>query len=164
MADKLYLDSFRECRPSSEPLATLLLAHGAGAGMDSPFLQQLAEELARRGAGLLIDTLRDLKNHRHVPQAERDVAQHGLGAGAEQHVHLPSAERGEAGRGRQRGEAHLAGIVEDGDGQSAAEVHVHALPDAAAVRQAEAGDAGADAADQLAARLDRLQRLLALGR
>ncbi|KTS95480.1 alpha/beta hydrolase [Pseudomonas oryzihabitans] len=48
MADELYLGTFRECRPASEPLATLLLAHGAGAGMDSPFLQQLAEELARR--------------------------------------------------------------------------------------------------------------------
>ena len=42
MADELYLGSFRECRPDGTPLATLLLAHGAGAGMDSPFLQQLA--------------------------------------------------------------------------------------------------------------------------
>ncbi|KTS71323.1 alpha/beta hydrolase [Pseudomonas oryzihabitans] len=48
MADELYLGSFRECRPDGRPLATLLLAHGAGAGMDSPFLQQLAEQLARR--------------------------------------------------------------------------------------------------------------------
>lgn len=48
MADELYLGGFRECRPAGSPLATLLLAHGAGAGMDSPFLQQLAEELARR--------------------------------------------------------------------------------------------------------------------
>jgi len=48
MADELYLDSFRECRSAGTPLATLLLAHGAGAGMDSAFMQQLAEELARR--------------------------------------------------------------------------------------------------------------------
>lgn len=48
MADELYLDSFRECRPAGPPLATLLLAHGAGAGMDSPFMEQLAEALARR--------------------------------------------------------------------------------------------------------------------
>lgn len=48
MADELYLDSFREVRPMGTPLATLLLAHGAGAGMDSPFMQLLAEELARR--------------------------------------------------------------------------------------------------------------------
>lgn len=48
MADELYLDSFRECRPAGPPLAILLLAHGAGAGMDSPFMEQLAEALARR--------------------------------------------------------------------------------------------------------------------
>lgn len=48
MADELYLGGFRECRPAGSTLATLLLAHGAGAGMDSSFLQQLAEELARR--------------------------------------------------------------------------------------------------------------------
>ncbi|NMZ47143.1 alpha/beta fold hydrolase [Pseudomonas oryzihabitans] len=48
MADELYLDSFRECRPAGPPLATLLLAHGAGAGMDSSFMEQLAEALARR--------------------------------------------------------------------------------------------------------------------
>lgn len=48
MADELYLGSFRECRPAGPPLATLLLAHGAGAGMDSPFMEQLAEALARR--------------------------------------------------------------------------------------------------------------------
>lgn len=48
MADELYLGTFRECRPAGTPLATLLLAHGAGAGMDSPFLEQLAAELARR--------------------------------------------------------------------------------------------------------------------
>ncbi|WP_278388567.1 alpha/beta family hydrolase [Pseudomonas oryzihabitans] len=48
MPDELYLDSFRECRPAGPPLATLLLAHGAGAGMDSPFMEQLAEALARR--------------------------------------------------------------------------------------------------------------------
>jgi len=34
--------------PSAAP-ATLLLAHGAGAPMDSPFLQVIAEELAQRG-------------------------------------------------------------------------------------------------------------------
>lgn len=48
MADELYLGTFRDCRPTGVPLATLLLAHGAGAGMDSPFLQRLAEELALR--------------------------------------------------------------------------------------------------------------------
>ena len=48
MLFRSYLDSFRECRPAGPPLATLLLAHGAGAGMDSPFMEQLAEALARR--------------------------------------------------------------------------------------------------------------------
>ena len=48
MADELYLDTFREVRPAGSPLATLLLAHGSGAGMDSPFLEHLAVELARR--------------------------------------------------------------------------------------------------------------------
>lgn len=36
-------------RPDRSPLATLLLAHGAGAPMDSEFMQAMAERLAARG-------------------------------------------------------------------------------------------------------------------
>lgn len=39
--------------PEGAPLATLLLAHGAGAPMDSPFMQQLAAQLAVRGVRVL---------------------------------------------------------------------------------------------------------------
>lgn len=36
-------------QPAGEPRATLLLAHGAGAPMDSPFMTQLAAALSTRG-------------------------------------------------------------------------------------------------------------------
>lgn len=36
-------------RPACAPRATLVLAHGAGAGMDSPFMLAIAEGLARHG-------------------------------------------------------------------------------------------------------------------
>lgn len=40
-------------RPSAAPRAAVLLAHGAGAGPDSPFLSTFASELARRGCAVL---------------------------------------------------------------------------------------------------------------
>lgn len=39
----------RWTRPAGDAWATLILAHGAGAPMDSPFMQQMAELLAARG-------------------------------------------------------------------------------------------------------------------
>src|SRR5690606_18355964 len=36
-------------RPRGAAFATLILAHGAGAPMDSPFMQSMAERLAARG-------------------------------------------------------------------------------------------------------------------
>lgn len=36
-------------RPDGEPQATLILAHGAGAPMDSPFMETIAQRLAARG-------------------------------------------------------------------------------------------------------------------
>lgn len=39
-------------RPDTEPLATVLLAHGAGAAMDSAFMNKMADALA--GAGLAV--------------------------------------------------------------------------------------------------------------
>ncbi|RDV27568.1 alpha/beta fold hydrolase [Alteromonas aestuariivivens] len=35
--------------PAQNPLARLIFAHGAGAGMDSPFMQQMADLLGERG-------------------------------------------------------------------------------------------------------------------
>lgn len=40
-------------RPSGEARATLILAHGAGAPMDSDFMQQMAQHLAARGIAVL---------------------------------------------------------------------------------------------------------------
>lgn len=40
-------------RPVGECRATLILAHGAGAPMDSEFMQQMAERLAARGVAVL---------------------------------------------------------------------------------------------------------------
>ena len=47
------LSSFLETRPSAQAQATLLLAHGAGAPMDSDYMNQLAEALAARGICVL---------------------------------------------------------------------------------------------------------------
>ncbi len=44
MTDNLLL-----AEPGNPPLATLLLAHGAGAPMDSPFMEQLSAALCERG-------------------------------------------------------------------------------------------------------------------
>ncbi|HEX2222844.1 MAG TPA: alpha/beta family hydrolase, partial [Thermoanaerobaculia bacterium] len=35
--------------PDKDPRATLVLAHGAGAPMDSPFMEKIARELGGRG-------------------------------------------------------------------------------------------------------------------
>lgn len=40
-------------RPAGEPLATLILAHGAGAPMDSEFMEAMASLLAARGVAVL---------------------------------------------------------------------------------------------------------------
>ena len=40
-------------RPVGEPRATLILAHGAGAPMDSAFMQEMAQLLAARGIAVL---------------------------------------------------------------------------------------------------------------
>ena len=45
-------DSFL-CDGLADASVTFLLAHGAGAPMDSPFLQVVAEELARRHWGVV---------------------------------------------------------------------------------------------------------------
>ncbi len=41
--------TFLDNRPSSPPTVTLILAHGAGAPMDSPFMDRLADLLCGRG-------------------------------------------------------------------------------------------------------------------
>jgi predicted alpha/beta-hydrolase family hydrolase len=45
--------TFLESKPEGAPMARLLLAHGAGAAMDSPFLNQMAVLLAARGVSVL---------------------------------------------------------------------------------------------------------------
>ena len=43
----------RADRPQGETFASLILAHGAGAPMDSPFMQQMTERLVARGVAVL---------------------------------------------------------------------------------------------------------------
>ena len=45
----MFLENF----PKNQPVATLILAHGAGAAMDSPFMQAMAERLRQRDIGVL---------------------------------------------------------------------------------------------------------------
>ncbi|MBO0345452.1 alpha/beta hydrolase [Roseibium sp. CAU 1637] len=40
-------------KPDSKPTATLLLAHGAGAAMDSPFMNKIADKLAAEGIAVV---------------------------------------------------------------------------------------------------------------
>lgn len=47
------IQDFLDTRPVAVARATLLLAHGAGAPMDSEFMNQLADALARRGIRVL---------------------------------------------------------------------------------------------------------------
>jgi len=46
-------DNWLVNRPAQEPVAWFLFAHGAGAPMDSDFMQALAELLAARGVGVV---------------------------------------------------------------------------------------------------------------
>ncbi len=43
------MDKYLTVSPEGSPIATLLLAHGAGAPMDSPFMNEMAALLAARG-------------------------------------------------------------------------------------------------------------------
>lgn len=47
------LDAPRWNRPVGEARATLILAHGAGAPMDSPFMEEMAQRLAARGLAVV---------------------------------------------------------------------------------------------------------------
>jgi len=47
------LPPFLEDTPPGNPLATLVLAHGAGAAMDSPFMNDMAERLSAKGIRVL---------------------------------------------------------------------------------------------------------------
>lgn len=46
------LPLIKENRPEKAPCASLILAHGAGAPMDSPFMEEIAERLVVRGIAL----------------------------------------------------------------------------------------------------------------
>ena len=97
--------------------------------------------------------------HRDHAQAERGVARHGQRGLADQHVDLARLQRGEALHRGQRHEADLVRVAEQRRREAAAEIGIHAAPDALAVRQGEAGDADIDAAVQRAAGLDVVEGL-----
>ena len=92
-------------------------------------------------------------------EAERGVARQRDGRVVGQDVDLARLQRGEALLGGERHVFHLLGIAEDGGRNRPADVDVEADPLALAVGQHEAGRAGADAANQRAARLDRVEVL-----
>lgn len=52
-----------------KPRQMLVLAHGAGAGMNHPFMEKLAEELAGVGAATLRYQFPYMQEHRRVPDA-----------------------------------------------------------------------------------------------
>jgi hypothetical protein len=85
------------------------------------------------------------------------------GAVARQHVDLACLQRGEALLRVERHVLDLVGVLEHGRGDGAAEVDVEAGPLALAVGRREARPGGVDAADHLAARLHRVERLAGVG-
>ena len=95
---------------------------------------------------------------RHGRQAELGVAGQREGRIADQHVDLARLQHREADL---RGGADifdLVGIAEHGRGDGAAIGDVEPLPFAGRILEGEAGNAGVDAADQLAAFLDGIER------
>jgi len=83
---------------------------------------------------------------------------------ARQDVDLAGLQRGEALLGVQRHVLDLAAVAQHGRCDGLADVDVQAGPVALAVGGREAGQAAVDAADQLAAGLDRVDGLAGLGR
>ena len=97
-------------------------------------------------------------------QAERGIARQRPGGVARQHVDLARLQRGEALLRVQRHELDLGAVTQHGGGNGAADVDVQTGPVALAVGCRETGQTRVDAANQLAARLDRIQVLAGVRR
>ena len=97
-------------------------------------------------------------------QPEIGLARHGPGRVAREEVDLARLERVEAVGGRQRHVLDLVGVAEDGGGDRTAEVDVEARPLAGGVGDAEAEKALVDAADEMPALLDVVERSRESGR
>ena len=96
--------------------------------------------------------------HRELAQADAVAAQKSLGGVAEQHIDLARLQGGEAVLRGERHEAQLGCIAEHGGGDGAAVIGIQAAIFAAAIGGGEAGEALADAADELAAGAHGFQR------
>ena len=97
-------------------------------------------------------------------EAERGVARQRPGRGAGEQVDLARLQGGEALLRRGRHVLDLVGVAEDGGGDGAAGVDVEPRPLALAVGEREARNAGGDAADEIAARLDGIEILAGIRR
>ena len=97
-------------------------------------------------------------------EAERGVARQRDGRVARQDIDLARLQRGEALLGGRRHVFDLLRVAEEGGRHGPADVDVETDPLALAVGLGEARDAGVDAADQLSARLDRVEILAGLCR
>ncbi len=136
-------------------------------------LTQLGDaDVAAAHAGKLVD-LEFLGHHEGLAVEEIDDREARIDAGralqrhrrvARQHVELAGRQLVEALLGRDRHELNLGRVAQDRRGDGAAQVHVHALPLLHRVQEREAGQVAVDAAEQVAALLDRFERLLGGGR
>ena len=115
-------------------------------------------EVLHASVGFHDKSLAVVEIDRALPQPERHPAQVGLRGIAIEHVDLARLQSGEAVLRRERDVAHLAGVTEHAGRQGAAIIDVQPLVIALGVRRGEAGKAGADAAHQRAALLDRIER------
>ena len=91
-------------------------------------------------------------------EAEREVPRHGPGAVARQQVDLAVGEGRKARFGRKRHVLDLASVAEHGGSHGAAEVDIEALPGPCPVLLGETAQPFTDAADQLAAGADIIER------
>ena len=96
-------------------------------------------------------------------QSERGLARHRPGGIAGEDVDRARFQRRKAFDGGERNVFDLAGIVEDGSRDGAAEIDVETAPVALVVGRGEAVQALTDAAGERSALLDRLQRLRGCG-
>ena len=130
-----------------------IVGHVELAGRSGLQAKGFAVELERR---LHVERLADQESlpvvigDRRKDQPEGSLARHGPGRVARKHVDVAGFQRGEPRGGVERNEPYLAGVVENGRGDRAAQIDVEAAPVTLVVDAGEAEQPMAHAADECA--------------
>ncbi|MNT07589.1 hypothetical protein D3C72_1423020 [compost metagenome] len=99
----------------------------------------------------------------NADEAQCRVARHRLGGVTRQNVDFTRLQGSESGLGGEGNHLELGGVTEHRCGDCAAGVNVDTLPDALAVREGKAGEIGRDAALDVTALFDGVERLTGQG-